>query len=272
MMERILTYKDVAELAGVSVAKVRSDREAEHIFCIPEMLPNVRFTYEEAKEYADWVAANGHLSMDFDLTQPYKFLPTGVRVPKIFGNPKKYSGGITLAISKQGDFINCGRMTKIKPYKTGNGHFQIALNNGLQPMAHDLVNLVWNENGRYAPIVHHSNGIKTDNRACNLISLFEDEHKQAHRLMNAIESATTREEKVAARKVYRDFIKEMRKANKELHKEDLRVIDDLDDPETMYMFVTEKSWQKYLETKNEYDLEIRGQYFAGNEKMGGEQS
>lgn len=263
--QKLLTYNDVAEMAGVSSQKVRSDRKARHIFCVPELLPKVRFTEQEAKEYAEWASANGRLAMDFDLTQPFKILPTMPRVHKFFGDPSKYSGGINLAISERGTFINLNRMKQITPYKTGNGHLQITLHNGLQPCAHDLVNLVWNDNSKWKPITHHINNIKTDNRACNLISLFYDEHEQAHKLMNAIKTATSKAEKTAARKEYRNFIKEMRADNKEKVKEDLRVIDNLDFPTNEkhknYMIVTEKSWQKYLQTGNDNDLVVRGEYF-----------
>lgn len=261
----LLTTQKVAKIANVSAYKVRSDMEADisRIFCVEELLPKVRFTEQEAREYSEWVAAHGNIKMDFDMTQDYRFLPTSPRVPKFIIDPKKYSGGIILAISKKGDFININRMKKITPYQTGNGHLQVALHNGLQPCAHDLVNLVWNDNGKFKPHVHHINGNKTDNRAANLISLTVEEHKHAHKLMDAIKTALTKEEKAVARKVYRDFIKEMRADNKELYKEDLRVIDDLDYPGEGYMFVTQKSWEKYLESGNEYDLVIRGQHYYG---------
>ena len=260
--EKQLTYGEVAKIAGVSEGKVRSDRKAKHIFNIIELEPRIRFTEEEARGYAEWVALKGNLTMDFDMTQSYRILPTGLRVHKFFGNPKKYSGGINLGISKDGVFINLNRMKRITPYKTGNGHLQVTLYNGLQPCAHDLVNLVWNDNGKFKAHVHHINGNKTDNRACNLISLTEGEHKKAHQLMESIAIAKSIEEKAEARKAYRVFIKEMRADNKEKHKEDLRVIDDLDYPDEAYMFVTEQSWQKYLQSGNESDLVIRGQHFG----------
>ncbi len=261
----LLTTQKVAKMANVSDYKVKSDMESNipHIFCVNELLPKVRFTEQEAREYSDWVAAHGNVKMDFDMTQEYKFLPTSPRVHKFFGNPKKHGGGIVLAISRKGDFINMNRMQKIMPYKTGNGHLQVTLHNGLQPCAHNLVNLVWNDNALWKLHVHHINEIKADNRACNLISLTVEEHKHAHRLLDAIKTASTKEEKVAARKAYRDFIKRMRIDNKEAHKEDLRVIGDLDYPGESYMFVTQKSWEKYLESGNEYDLVIRGQYYYG---------
>ena len=270
----LLTYAQVAKIAGVSFYKVKSDREAPipRIFCVKELLPKVRFTEQEAREYSNWVTAHGKIKMDFDMTQNYRFLPTSPRVHKFVSDPKKFSGGIILAISQNGDFINTGRMQKMTPYKTGNGHLQINLQNGFQPCAHDLVNLVWNDNAKFKPHVHHINGIKTDNRACNLISLFEDEHRHAHHLMADIEKATSKEEKAVARKAYRNFIKKMRADNKELYKEDLRVIDDLDFPGESYMFVTEKSWQKYLQSGNEYDLVIRGQYFYGKDKQNEKQN
>lgn len=99
-----------------------------------------------------------------------------------------------------------------------------------------------------------------------VISLFEDEHKQAHKLLDQIKNATTKGEKAKAKKAYRDFIKQKRADNKENHKEDLRIIDDLDypsdDEHQNYMVVTEKSWEKYLETGNDMDLVIRGEFFG----------
>ena len=266
MEEKYLTYGQVAKLAGVSESKVRSDRKAGKIFCEEKELPKVRFLMEEAKGYAEWVASKGNLTMDFDLTQPYKMLPTGVRTHKFFSNPDKYRGGINIAVNRNGDFVNLNRMQRIKPYKTGNGHLQVKLWNGFQLCTHDLINFLWNDNALCKPHTHHINGVKTDNRAVNLISLTVEEHKHAHKLMNAIKAATTKEERTAAKKTYSVFIKEMRKANKETQKEDLRIIWHLDyssdDSHHYYMFVTEKSWQKYLQTKNDMDLEIRGECFC----------
>ena len=268
--EKHLTYGQVAKLAGVSESKVRSDRKAGKIFCEEKELPKVRFTMEEAKGYAEWVASKGNLTMDFVLTE-YRILPTGIRAHKFFANPDKYRGGINIAVSRNGDFVNLNRMQRITPYKTGNGHLQVKLWNGFQPCAHDLVNFLWNDNALWKPYTHHINGDKTDNRAVNLISLTGEEHKYAHKLMDAIKAATTKEERAAARKAYSDFIKEMRKANKETQKEDLRIIWHLDYPSDeshhYYMFVTEKSWQKYLQTKNDMDLDIRGECFCYNSKQ-----
>ncbi len=267
----LLTYKQVAEIAGVDIGKVRSDKSAKRINNIEELEPQIRFTVEEAEEYAEWVASKGNLAMDFDLSQPYKILPTGVRAHKFFGNPDKYRGGINIAVSRQGDFVNLNRMKKITPYKTGNGHLQIKLWNGFQPCAHDLVNFLWNDNALWKPHTHHISGDKTDNRAVNLISLTVEEHKYAHKLMDAIKIGASKEEKTVARKVYSEFIKEMRKANKETKKEDLRIIGHFDYPSDeshhYYMFVTERSWEKYLKTKNDMDLEIRGECFCYNSKQ-----
>ncbi len=263
--QKLLTYNDVAKMAGVTPQKVRSDRALKRINNLQNLEPKILFTEEESKEYAEWVAKKGNLAMDFNLTVPYRILPTGRRVHKFFGNPEKYRNGINLAINKNGDFINLNRMKKIKPYQTGNGHLQINLWNGCQPLAHDLVNLLWNDNAKCKPNTHHINGIKTDNRAVNLISMFDNEHQHAHKLIKAIKAATSRKEKAVAKKEYRDFIKSIRADNKEMVKEDLRIIDDLDFPSDSrhqnYMLVTEQSWRKYLHTGNESDLVIRGEYF-----------
>ena len=84
--------------------------------------------------------------------------------------------------------------------------------------------------------------------------------------MNLIEKATTPEAKAKAQKEYDEFIEKIKTDNKEINKEDLRVIDNLDYPSNeknkRYMFVTEKSYQKYLTTNNDMDLDIRAEYYG----------
>ena len=65
-----------------------------------------------------------------------------------------------------------------------------------------------------------------------------------------------------AKEEYYDFIKMIEKENSESF-EDLRIIPHLDYEDgksySYYMYVTEKSYQLYLQTENENDLEIKGE-------------
>lgn len=83
--------------------------------------------------------------------------------------------------------------------------------------------------------------------------------------MKLIEKADTPAERVKAQKEYDDFIEKIKTDNKESNKEDLHVIDHLDYPSdensNRYMFVTEKSYQIFLTTNNDMDLDIRAEYY-----------
>lgn len=262
-----LTTEQAAELANVTEAQIVYARKQHRIENIKALEPKIRFSEDEVIRFKQTVKEKEEKTrtLDFDLSQNYKFLPVCPRVHKCFGDPTKFQSSIIFAVGEDGTIVNVNTMRKVEPYKTGNGHLQVNLQNGYQPLVNTLVGLMHCENGKFKSKFHHINGIKTDNRATNLLAVTDAEHGMAHRLLDAVKNAKTPEELEAAEAAYNQFIAEVREDNRERFKEDLRVIDDLDFPGEAFMFVTEESHEVYLKTKNESDLVIRAQYFKTQE-------
>lgn len=263
MTNKFYTTKEAAEMAGVPERRIKYARQKKWIENVKELEPKIRFTKAEIENYKKIVQErkDRKRTLDFDLTQNYKFLPTTPRAPKFYGNPTKFQGGIIVAVGDGGTIVNCNTMRQLKPYQTGNGHLQLTLRNGYQPTVETMVGLLHCDNAKYKQIFHHINGVKTDNRASNLLAVTDEEHKKAHRLLKLIKNAQTPNEIDSAKREYQKFIETVQADNKETQKEDLRIIDDLDYPGQAYMFVTEKSYQKYLKSGNESDLVIRAEIF-----------
>lgn len=261
--EKLFTIEEAAQMAGVKHGRIAYARRKNWIQNVKELEPKIRFTEEEIKKYKQFIdeKKNKCRTLDFDLTQNYKFLPTCPRVTKCFGDPTKFQSSIAFAVGDGGTVVNCNSMRQEKAYLTGNGHLQVNLQNGYQPLVHTLVGTLHCDNGKLKPKFHHINEVKTDNRAVNLLAVTDEEHGEAHRLLNSIRNAKTTEDLTAAKMRYQEFIETVQNDNKEPAREDLHVIDDLDYPGESYMFVTEKSYQKYLQTDNESDLVIKAQYF-----------
>ncbi len=263
MDKKYLTTEEAAQMANVTKSQINYARQMLRIQNVKAFEPQIRFTEDEVIRFKQTVKEkeNKSRTLNFDLSQNYKFLPTCPRVHKCFGNPTKFQSSIIFAVGDGGTIVNVNTIRQMKPYQTGNGHLQVNLQNGYQPEVQTLVGLLHCENGKFKPEFHHINGKKQDNRAVNLLAVTDNEHKKAHRLLDAVTNAKTPEELKAAETAYNEFIAEVRKDNEEAVKEDLRVIDDLDFPGKAYMFVTEDSYQTYLVTGNESDLKIRAQYF-----------
>ena len=265
------SVRQVAELVNVKENTIRYALKKGYINPVDELFPAIRFTEDEIDNYKkqlDNRKGNRYpksIELNFSQNENYKFLPTTSRINKYFGNPEKYKGNSIFLIGDLGTIVNASTMRESKPYITGNGHLQVNIN-GFQPTVQTLVGLMHCDNRLYKNIFHHINGNKEDNRAINLVAVFDDEHGEAHRLMNLIDKAETPEKRVKAQKDYDDFIERIKADNKESNKEDLHVIDHLDylsnENGKRFMIVTEKSFQKYLLTGNEMDLVIRAEYFG----------
>ncbi len=267
----LYSVREAAALLNMKEYAIRYAHKKGYIESIKEIMPTIRFTEEEIERFRikrDSRKRNRYpknIVLNFNQNENYKFLPTTSRIHKYFGDPDKFKGNSIFLIGDCGTIINASTMKECKPYQTGNGHLQVHIN-GFQPTVETLVGLVHCDNELNKKKFHHINGIKTDNRAINLVAVFDDEHGEAHRLMNLIDKATTPEAKAKAQKEYDEFIEKIKADNKEINKKDLRVIDHVDYPSDeknrRYMFVTEKSYQKYLTTNNDMDLDIRAEYYG----------
>lgn len=111
-------------------------------------------------------------------------------------------------------------------------------------LVHRIVAYAFCPNGRRLEIVHHLNGNKVDNRACNLLYVTAAEHAELHRLMRT------------NRAKYRHLISEIRKLNKWKSKRDFTIIDPEMESKTLEggYAVTYRGWNTYKKVHNLDDI------------------
>lgn len=262
-----LPFSKIEKITGITQGKLRYAKNKGEIDVNPEGIAKISIkdalAYKERKEREKTIGKE----ICFNINESFKFLPSFPRIHCIM-NPKKFRGNTVYAIGNNGTIINVNRMTEVKSHKTGNGHLQVKLDGlfeSVQPTVQQLVSLMWCCNKLSKEKVHHIDGNKLNNDYRNLIPVTDKEHKKAHIMLDIIEefnkSGDTEQEK-AAKEKYREYIKYIESENYE-PLEDLRVIPHLDykDGENYnyYMYVTEESYQLYLQSGNEGDLVIKGE-------------
>lgn len=257
-MKTHYTEAEVSAKSNVSLEKVRRDYKRGRILADKKW--GKKFSEEAVEEYNKYlkIFKGDYAELNINYNESFKFLPTLPRTHKMI-NPMRFRGKSIFLIGEWGTIMNAKTMVVRKLQKTGNGHLQVDLHKGCYVEVHILVALMWCPNAKFKKYVHHINGIKTDNRALNLIYMTYEEHRLAHKLFDAIEAAETESEKEMANQRYSDYIEKVREDNRE-EKEDLMAIPDAEDPQRSILFVTYASFLQYQATKNERDLVIRGQW------------
>lgn len=262
-----LPFSKIEKITGITQGKLRYAKSKGEIDVNPEGIAKISIkdalAYKERKEREKLIGKD----ICFNIKESFKFLPSFPRTHCIM-SPKKFRGNTVYAIGNTGTIINVNRMTEVKSHKTGNGHLQVKLDGlfeSVQPTIQQLVSLMWCCNKLGKDKVHHIDGNKLNNDYRNLIPVTDKEHKEAHRMMDIIEKfnkAGDTEQEKAAKEKYREYIKCIETENYE-PLEDLRIIPHLDykDGENYnyYMYVTEESYQSYLQSGNERDLAIKGE-------------
>lgn len=134
-------------------------------------------------------------------------------------NPKEsfrylYKNGVNILAGDLGTIYNLDTYKDIGgEAPSGNGHLQVSIG-GILLGSHKIIAEAWCDNKLNKDVVHHINGIKTDNRAENLIYVTSAQHGRAGVLLSAKEIAATDEEKVRTEKKYDDYIAMIREENK----------------------------------------------------------
>lgn len=259
-----LPISKISRLIGISAPKIRQEIANGHIDA--EKIGVTKIRVSEALRYhrqKQEEKLNGK-NLDFDITEAFKFLPSFPRTNRVI-NPQKYRGKTVYAIGCNGTIINTNRMCRVEPYITGNGHLQVKLFDRIQPAVQQLVAMMWCNNAKCKNIVHHIDGEKQNNNYKNLLCVDAEEHGKLHSLMDAIKSYQKNgdvEKEMITKKAYFDLVNSIEADNSESI-EDLRIIPHLDfssDGKVKYYhYVTEESYQKYLITRNEGDLVIKGE-------------
>ena len=263
--DRLYCAKEAAEIIGMNYQTFLIHARKGLIDCDPTQ-PRYKYSDKNIDDYIKFCAlkATKQITIDCDINEAFRFLPAGPRFHKPM-NPHLFEGGTLFSIGENGTVINLKTMKRIAPYQLKTGYLQVDLYNGNHATIHRLVAIMWCDNRLFKPEVHHINNNKNDNRVANLVWVTDEQHGRAHRLLNAVGNATTAQDRAEAQKEYDEYIDFIRKENREYKRHDLRLVLDTDYDYTngnhrVYLFVTEKSYQKYLQTQNEADFEIIGQW------------
>lgn len=143
-------------------------------------------------------------SLDINPKELWKPILSAHNSDEIF-KPDRYELDDQVLISNNGRLFNCRTRNLIagKPNQKKYVHVNLRQNNkDTSFYIHVLVAYFFCPNGRYLDYVHHINGKKSDNRACNLLWVTKAEHDKCHRLMRT------------DKKAYREYVNQIRKSNK----------------------------------------------------------
>ena len=114
-------------------------------------------------------------------------------------------------------------------------------------LVHKIIAYAFCPNERRLAIVHHLNGNKRDNRACNLLYVTAAEHAELHRLLKT------------NRAKYRQRISEIKKLNKWKSKRDYIIFDPLMESKTLEggYSVTRRGLKKYQKRNKIDDIPVK---------------
>lgn len=256
--EAYITLKEAAALTGKSPSALRN-------YIADGYLPVYKMDGINAickKELQEFLTTISHESLfgymvleDGDSLKP---LDSFNGIPNL-SDPTEYETSHAYLVSRFGRIFNISTCRELKQSNATHDYKQVGLNsNGKQFYArvHRLVAFVWCENGKNKAEVHHIDGIRTNNRAENLIFLTPEEHDKADRMLKEAKATGKFEE-------YNAFIAEMQEDNRCTEKT-YTLLDMRDEDFLYYLYV---SYQTYAAIQNgKYDRsqipfsEIRGEY------------
>ena len=152
-------------------------------------------------------------------------------------NPDRYPSG-RYYVTKDGAVYSTWHKDFLKPTLNSGERYQIAptfRGHNKTVLMHRLIAYAFCPNERRLTIVHHVNGNKKDNRACNLLYVTAAEHAELHRLLKT------------NRAKYRQRISEIKKLNKWKSKRDYKIFDPLMESKTLEggYSVTRRGLKKY---------------------------
>ncbi len=263
MEEKLLTVKELANFVGLSEPQVWNYINKGIIPTLKEGITKIKES--DAIEFKEWYEnkKSGIVESTFmlDWDESLKILPTFPYIPNL-ANPeayKKYAHKPCFLVSNKGNIINASTLRKRKVCEVDHEYLQVNLygfsRKGTQPLVHQLVALLWCPNYLNKKEIHHIDLNRKNNVFDNLLWVTEKEHDEIHNLLKSVNNDINNPE-------YRKRIKEIQEANSYPDGvEPSRVIHHLDykDSPNCYMYVTPKSYEKYLETENENDLVIIGE-------------
>ncbi len=187
--------------------------------------------------------------------------------PHIIGNPHRYMTRCKYGVTNKGRIINLTLNHVLTPQTVDHKYKQTKIGKMLE-LVHAAVASQWCPNGKYKSTVHHIDGNRVNNNADNLIYVTDDEHTEAHRLLDIARKSGDWQE-------YNQYIKTINENNQWC--ENIRVIISSEDGDnTKYLHVWFVSEQGYIDYKNgnksfddlfsNGDIRAEGYYKNSNEQ------
>lgn len=156
--------------------------------------------------------------------------------PHSISNPYKYMTRCKYGVTNKGRIINLTLNHVLTPQTVDHDYQQVRIGKRLE-LVHRAVASQWCSNGKFKSKIHHIDGDKANNHAVNLIFVTDEEHDEAHRLLEVAKLSNNWQE-------YNTFINAIRKDNQ--WTEDIRVILDPEDGEDC------KDWHVWFVCKQGY--------------------
>lgn len=188
---------------------------------------------ESARQYFEGKnkVAFADLNLDFDeYLRPLDFISQN------FNNqPHKLVTRQNYFITNKSKVYNSSLDKTMSPYLNEKGYLKVSLtgiNSKINLRVHVLVALGFCPNRLGKSTVHHIDGNNQNNNANNLIWLTQNQHIEAHKLMN-----------LPGKKAYKKFIGEMKKENS-WHGEYRPIIIEKPD-KTIFVWIAKDTWREY---------------------------
>lgn len=180
--------------------------------------------------------------------------------------PLKYKVSRRYMVSYYGRIfdIDYNNVIELKQYKNNRGYMRVSLaqfSNSVLILVHRIVALIWCDNKKNKPYVHHIDGDPSNNKADNLVWVTRKEHNAAHELLDAAKVKKDFAE-------YNNYISQIKTDN--YCEENYYCLLEYPYGEGYgFMFITERAYQDIKRGK--YDIkhvpqcETRGFYYDRNE-------
>lgn len=173
--------------------------------------------------------------------------------------PQKSLTYYAYAVTNDGRVLNVTKKTKCGQTTSTQGYHQVSLRYGdknISSDVHKLIALMFCPNRRMVEEVHHINGNRKDNRACNLIWLTHKEHiTEAHGLLK--EARKTNDWTA-----YNDYIERKQKENEWREHYHLVSTPTPQDPDSRTLFETDHEWFAEMKKDPENVREIFGECYV----------
>ena len=197
-------------------AKLGQLAKIDH-YAFMDRLNGVKFNIVQTADGQQFTAYNGKITINVNLTvygQKSKDIINQIPLnEKFLHTPRKNKDDTHYLVGNRGTIINLSLGHLLQPDDVASSGYIVLYINGQSVYLHRLVAYTWLKNLKNKTDLHHINRNKLDDRPSNLVWVTKDQHAKCHNLLKAIDRATDKSSRAAARKDYREYIKQLRRDN-----------------------------------------------------------